>query len=252
MSMSLAPDLSLGSSGLSLLSQVLALSPSALFDLSVANTLYQERTGASATTPSAVGDVVGSMKNLGTAGGWAIAPSDAARPILRQSGSLYYLETDGVDDEMDISTITLSAPPAVVVAHRATGGPGVLVSGGKYYYQFLTPSGNQRPRFTTASTADYDFLTLDATLNADTILSFRIDADWDCRAQRNGAGAVEIAGASGSGAAVGTTKLFARAAGTFFQGRTYGIVLATQFALDDAANLSLVERYLAQKAGITL
>lgn len=85
-------------------SALLALSPSIIYAPSLANSCFQERTGASATTPSGNGDVVGSMKDFGSLGAWATAPSDAARPILRVSGGLTYLEFDGVDDCLDFVT----------------------------------------------------------------------------------------------------------------------------------------------------
>jgi len=54
----------------------------ALYDPSDLSTLYQQRTGAAATTPSAVGGVVGTMLDLSGRGNHATAPSDAARPLL--------------------------------------------------------------------------------------------------------------------------------------------------------------------------
>lgn len=76
----------------------LDLAPELFFQISDLSTLKQERTGGSATTPAGVGDPVGSIQNLGTAGGWATAPSDSARMILRQTGGgKYYLEADSND-----------------------------------------------------------------------------------------------------------------------------------------------------------
>jgi hypothetical protein len=66
-------------------------------DPSDLRTMRQERTGASATTPCAVGDRVGSMFNKGTLGTWFTAASDSKRPILRANGSLLYLECVGAD-----------------------------------------------------------------------------------------------------------------------------------------------------------
>lgn len=68
------------------------------FDPSVLSSLFQERTGGSATTPAVVDGVVGTMLDLSGNGNHATAPSDAARPILKQSGGLYYLQFDGVND----------------------------------------------------------------------------------------------------------------------------------------------------------
>lgn len=69
------------------------------FDVQDLSSMKQEITGASATTAAAVGSPVGSRLNKGTAGGWATAPANGQRPILRQDGSgYYYLEYDGVND----------------------------------------------------------------------------------------------------------------------------------------------------------
>ena len=54
--------------------------------------MRQDRTGAAATIPAAVDQPVGSILNLGTLGGWWTAPSDTARPILRNAGSVWWLE----------------------------------------------------------------------------------------------------------------------------------------------------------------
>lgn len=79
---------------------ILALNPEVAFSAAQSGSCFQERTGAGATTPSNADEAVGSLKNWGTKGGFVVAPTDAARPILRASGSLRYLEGDGADDVM--------------------------------------------------------------------------------------------------------------------------------------------------------
>jgi hypothetical protein len=54
----------------------------ALYDPSVLTSGFQERTGAAATTPSAVGGVVGTKLDLSGNANHATSPSDAARPLL--------------------------------------------------------------------------------------------------------------------------------------------------------------------------
>lgn len=77
----------------------LDLTPEILIEISDLGTLFQERTGASATVPAGVGDPVGTIANKGALGGYAVAPADSERMILRQNGSgKYYLEADGTDD----------------------------------------------------------------------------------------------------------------------------------------------------------
>ncbi|MEO0622806.1 MAG: hypothetical protein AAF183_11300 [Pseudomonadota bacterium] len=82
---------------------------------------FQERTGASATTPAGEGDPVGTVVVSGPLGGYFTAPSDAARPIrrsytitmsdvlahlnntfhyMRVGETNWYLDFDGVDDQL--------------------------------------------------------------------------------------------------------------------------------------------------------
>jgi hypothetical protein len=77
-------------------------------DPSDLRTMRQERTGASATTPCAVGDPVGSMFNKGTLGTWFTAVRDAARPILRANGSLLYLECVGANSQHFTTALPMS------------------------------------------------------------------------------------------------------------------------------------------------
>lgn len=70
----------------------------AVYDISDLSSLFQERTGASATTAAVVDGPVGTVLNQVSGGPHLTAPSDAARPLLRQSGSYYYLEHDGSND----------------------------------------------------------------------------------------------------------------------------------------------------------
>jgi hypothetical protein len=89
-------------------------------DPSDLSSMKQDRTGASATTAAAVDSPVGSWFNKGTAGGWLTAPSDAARPILRQSGALFYLEFDGASNYFSLpATISITTDMTFVRgAHR--------------------------------------------------------------------------------------------------------------------------------------
>lgn len=75
-----------------------AIAPKVWFDASDLSSMKQERTGASATTAAAVGQPVGSWRNKGSLGGWAVTDADAKRPILQQRGAFYEVVFDGVDD----------------------------------------------------------------------------------------------------------------------------------------------------------
>jgi hypothetical protein len=74
----------------------------ACWDISDLSSLFQERTGGG-STPAVVDGVVGTVRDLSRNGRHFAEPSDAARPILRQDGDLYYLEFDGTDDKLLVS-----------------------------------------------------------------------------------------------------------------------------------------------------
>ena len=71
--------------------------------------VFEERTGASATTPASVDGVVGTIKSP-VNGYYAIATSDAARGVLRTDGTYYWLETDGTNTEYRVTTLVMSQP----------------------------------------------------------------------------------------------------------------------------------------------
>lgn len=89
---------------------ILALNPELAFAPGEVGAAMLERTGAAATTPCAVGDLVGSLKNFGTKGGWLVSPSEGASPYLR-AGVGRYLEFDGVDDAMEGALAAMRAVP---------------------------------------------------------------------------------------------------------------------------------------------
>lgn len=96
------------------------------FDPSDLSTLFVERTGAAATTPSGVGTVVGTILDKSGNGNHAVAALDAARPILRQDGAgRYYLEFDGVDDQLSGPSLVNDAnwTATVGMAIPSLGGP---------------------------------------------------------------------------------------------------------------------------------
>ena len=88
----------------------------AWYDPSDLNTLFQERTGASASTPAVVDGPVGTMLDKSGNGFHLKTTADGYRPILRQSGGLYYLETDAVDDFMASDAVYNFSFPHYVAA----------------------------------------------------------------------------------------------------------------------------------------
>lgn len=72
-----------------------ALGPSGWYDPSDLSSMWQESAG---TTPAAVDSPVGKMNDKSGNNNHVTQATSTKRPILRQTGALYYLEFDGVDD----------------------------------------------------------------------------------------------------------------------------------------------------------
>lgn len=144
---------------------VLALNPELAFSAVESGSSFQERTGASATTPSGANDVVGSFKNFGTLGGWLVAPTDGKRGIMRHAGSLRYIEGDGVDDILigSLSALRDAAGFALVAGVKNTGSTAVARVPAIVY----AGNGTTRAGFTFAVTTGNARLTA-RRLNADT------------------------------------------------------------------------------------
>lgn len=104
--------------------------------LDAATGLYQERTGAAASTPATnADDPVGTWADQSGSGLYLVAPSDAARPLLKFVGGLPCLLFDGVDDVLEASVSSwtgTSGSLGVRYAGAVTGLSLVPVGAGRY------------------------------------------------------------------------------------------------------------------------
>lgn len=82
-----------------------------IFDFSNAATMFTERTGASATTPTTVGNAIGTLKDLSPNGHYFTAASAGASPTLRTTSTYNNAEFDG-GDALSVSTASLYAAGA--------------------------------------------------------------------------------------------------------------------------------------------
>ena len=91
----------------------------AWYDPSDLSSMYQGRTG---TTAAVIGSPVGQLRDKSGNGNHMVAPFDSARPILRQTvGGKYYLQFDGIDDEMQASVAWVLTAQTTVAAFRYSG-----------------------------------------------------------------------------------------------------------------------------------
>lgn len=122
----------------------LITSVKAFWDVSNLSSLFSDRS-ATPSTPAVVDGVVGTIKDLSSTGAHLIAPTDAARGILRTDGAgKYWIETDGVDDRYVTSQALSALIPAsafeVVFAGRvpvAVDNQRLMDSGAGYWTQPL-------------------------------------------------------------------------------------------------------------------
>jgi hypothetical protein len=92
----------------------------AWYDPSDLATIWQD---SSRTTAGAVDSPVGALDDKSGNGHHLTQATADARPILRQSGGMYYLERDGSDDRMATGTVfTLQAGWTLAAAARFTAG----------------------------------------------------------------------------------------------------------------------------------
>ncbi len=113
-----------------------AYSVKVFLDASAAHTRKQERTGAAATTPAGDGQVVGSWRNLGTFGSYAMARTDVRRPLVDvQDDGRTAIVTDGNATAANADFLELSGIPVnfarlnLFVAFKAVGyqfGDGII------------------------------------------------------------------------------------------------------------------------------
>lgn len=261
----LRPALSEGGGGIPFAS-ILSLSPELAFSAREVGAAFQERTGAGATTPSGTDGVVGSFKNFGTKGGFVVAPTDAARPIMRASGTLRYLEGDGADDVLSgaLAALRSVAGWTIIAGVRNAGSTAsarnvIFITGGagntRAGYFFAAVNGGvtlvgRRAAADSAASAtgaahdntDYvatgigDYANTDAFVRANGVQEGQNTSWLTAGVSDNDAGSVQLfAGIGPAG---------------FLAGRLYSL-LAFGSVLSPA-DLSLAERWTADQMGITI
>jgi hypothetical protein len=138
------------------------------------------------TTAAGNGDPVGYIADASGNGNHAVQSVGAARPTLRQSGALWYAETDGVDDWLSAGGLGFTIDDAWTSIWASSIG-----SNGKFYWSYiLATAGAPRLIGDSADVGWYDGIsysslvpasegnhvfTLNATSGASANLTGRID-----------------------------------------------------------------------------
>lgn len=238
----------------------LITSVKAFWDVSNLSSLFSDRS-ATPSTPAVVDGVVGTIKDLSSTGAHLIAPTDAARGILRTDGAgKYWIETDGVDDRyvtsQPLSSMVSASAFEVVFAGRAitvTDSRRFLDSGAGYWTQPVLRTG---PTILFARIYD-GVANKDApsggaayTANSDFVWSSRLNAGSEYGRLNNG-----TEGSIASGAITNTSNPVGIMADTygstgFVNGRFYGAAICNA-AVSTAERLNL-RKWAGAKNGVSI
>lgn len=235
------------------------------FDVSDLSTMFTDTSG---TTPAAVDDAVARINDKSGNGYHATQSTEGKRPILRESGGLYYLDFDGTDDGMATGNVDLTGADAVSVflgalkegsASRGT----VVEQGNNEANTFLIDA----PVGAEGVAAPFRFVSRGSGIgeafaeNAATqyyapfagVITGQGDISADSVALRiNG---VEVdTGSTDQGTGNFSNKpiyLGARGAtSNYFNGRVYGLIILNSLA--DAGTVASAEEWMAAKSGVSL
>jgi len=237
------------------------------YDPSYLSTLFQDSAGTIPVT--AAGQPVGLMLDKSGNGNHASQPTAGKRPILQESGGLYGLKFDGVDDCMYTAAIDFSGTDKVscwagvtkvvdtaqIVAELSTN---TNISDGAFF--MLTGSdGGFIEAYTslargTASVTDghgAGYAGVPAPDTATLTITHDISGDLST-IKRNGVAGTNGTTDKGAGNFGNYPMYIGSRAGTgfFFSGNLYPTIIAG--ALYDADTVGKMNQYVAKKTGVTL
>jgi hypothetical protein len=183
------------------------------------------------------------------------APSDAARPTLGNSGALWWLQFDAVDDYLAFSG-PASIPLSIHLAFRWEGAAGGVGAG------ISAPANGQKLKTYDGSVTSYrggkeavsNWSTAGTVLAANTnyVGGINYAATGDARYVYNGADdGLAQATVEGTGLSANLSRVGASSSGTeLWNGRIYGWAIYSQ--AQTGADLLLLHRYLGALAGLSI
>lgn len=236
----------------------------AWYDPSDLSTLFQDAAG---TTPvTSAGQPVGLMRDKSGRGNHATQVAEGRKPMLRNTGALWYLEFDGVDDFLVTGNINFSSTNKMSVfsglRKLLEGATGVVVelsaisdtSDGSFAVTSPTGLAGNSFSFQSRGTilrgnalAGSLAAPVTAVLTAQSVI---VPANNATR--KNGADVSTSTGTQGTGNYGNYPMYLGRRGGATlpFTGYLYGLVV--RGAITDATGITNTEKYLAAKSGVTL
>lgn len=236
----------------------------AWYDPSDMSTMFQDAAG---TIPITAPDQqVGLIRDKSGRGNHASQPTGASRPILRNSGALWYLEFDGVDDFLVTPSINFSTTDKMSVfaglAKITDASLGIVaelsanIGANDGAFIMTAPSGSASASFSTGfrGTIRKD-RTSPLTYVAPVTAVVSGDGDITSGSTRLRVNGVTVASdASGLGTGnFGNWPLYiGRRGGTSLPFRGYLAGMIIRGAATDTITTSSTEKYVATKSGVTL
>lgn len=235
------------------------------FDPSDMATLFQDDAGTVPVT--AAGQVVGRVLDKSGNANHATQATAASKPILRNSGSLWWLEFDGVDDFLVTGSINFAATDAVSIfaglrklndattaCFIETGTDSSTINGS---FGSFAPGQAGVNKFDVRSrgTVAQNAITTDVAFNAPVtvVLTGQSDISDDLLTMRlNGAVAGINSGNQGNGNYASLPMYIGRRAGTTLPAQFNMYQLIIRGSLTGLASQSAAESFVATKTDITI
>lgn len=241
MGLDLGLSLSLTGEGRAAPIDPLTLSPSVWYDPSNLSSMFQDTAG---TVAAVVDSPVARINDLSGNARHLLQATAANQPLLKQSGSIYWLDFDGTDDVVaNSASFTVSQPDTLVAAVLVEDAPADIgnIFDSNNLRQILGAHGPNYRIF--AGTANVKGGTRDAS--AHVLYGFFSGASSTIKVD----GTQVVTGDPGTGAHTGALYLGSSAAATdYFDGRFFGggIIPRALTAAEEAGLFS----HLAAKSGI--
>ena len=223
-------------------------------------------TDTAGTTPAGVGDAVARINDLSGNGNHATQATSGARPILRQSGGLYYLEFDGTNDCFVTSSIDFTGTDKMTICaglDKESNSITILAElsatiGSNARAFYLVAGEDLSSRYSSMSRGDFGAsggriakFTASGYAPDTAVITATHDISGDLSTiRRNGVAGASATEDKGPGN-FGSYPLFIGArnqSSLFFDGNLYSMVIRGA----ETADVSDLEAHVAAKTGVTL
>lgn len=249
---------------------VSAFSPTSLFsngeegvwyDPSDLSTLWQDTAGTTAVT--AAGQLVARIDDKSGNGHHATQGTESKRPVLRESGGLYYLEFDGAEDALQTASIDFSSSDEMSIFAGVTKKGTVLgniaelsasITANTGAFVLLAPTGtNDRYGYNSKGTALANAFVVGYTAPTTNILTeiSKISTDY-ILGRVDGVDSFSSSSDQGSGNYGNHALNIGSRTGTssYFNGNLFALIV--RGAVSTPTEIANTESFIAEKTGVTL